>query len=961
MLAALLLWPASTLGAQFTVDSTADAIDPSPGDNLCQVPCTIRTAIQMANAAAGPDEILFDPSLNGQALQLGIPGDKEDASATGDLDVTESLTITGNGAANTIVDGGDVDRVFDLRAGTVSITGVTIRNGTAAFRPPPNDHLGEIGGGLRTTGAAVVTVNDSVVTDNDVRNAGRGGGTSSDGTSTLTLNRTTVSSNRATSGVNGGGGGGVSEESAAVVVKIVDSLVTGNQAQYAAGVLDDALGRVEITRSTVSNNTTVPYDPTSPIQMQQGGGVVEAAGTVIITDSVISGNTATYGAGVVEEGGTLTITNSTISGNQAKAVTTPQIVNSSPDSNGAGGGLLQFSNGNLTVTGTTFSGNTADLNGGAIMIQGGGGGPTATVTNSTFSGNTAGTGGGAIRSERRALSVVNSTLDGNSAPNGANVNLCSGGPQVNPSFCQGTVTLRNSIVSGGSSGANCAVAQGTLTSAGNNIDSGTSCGFAAAGDMPATDPKLAPLANYGGLTQTKALYVGSPALDAATGCPATDQRGIGRPVGPACDIGAFEGSIPVPVANDDSRTVGEDSGPTDFTVLANDSNTTDVTSVSDPAHGTTTVVDGSPDQVRYTPDADYCNEPGAAPTDDFSYTVPGGDTATVAVTVTCVDDPPVAQDDAWTVVEDSGATPLAVLANDSDPDGEAVEITAVGDPANGSASVVQGSPDQVRYTPDADYCNEPGAAPTDDFAYTVNGGDTATVAVTVTCVDDPVRLATPGPGPTPDPASPDTRTAAARPSCLTIAGVVRDQRAAVPGGGQAILSTRQVDDPARPLRLAVRLTGSQRIRSVAFRVNGRTVPAAAGTPVTQDLLRLGGSAVRNQITATVVLTNGRRIVLTQFMIVLKCSTPVTSCARLAGGRTLRCTSRTPLGGRRVRITASRTSREVATGTATVTRGRYTAILRSPVALSAGTYAYKHVVTTGVPRQRYYMIRTVRVT
>jgi Ca2+-binding RTX toxin-like protein len=246
--------------------------------------------------------------------------------------------------------------------------------------------------------------------------------------------------------------------------------------------------------------------------------------------------------------------------------------------------------------------------------------------------------------------------------------------------------------------------------------------------------------------------------------------------------------------------------------------------------------------------------------------------------------------------------------------------------------------------------------------------------------------ATPTPTPTPTPPAPtppvtpvpvaaaaDLATAARRPGCLSVSGVVRDQRAAVPGGGQAILSTRQVDDPAKPLRLAVRLTGAQRIRSVVFRVNGRTAPAAGGAvaraaagstpalPVAQDLIRVGAGATRNAIVATVTLTNGRRLVLTQFMVVLRCATPVTACTRLAGGLTMRCTSSTPLGGRRARITVSRTAREVATGTATVTRGRYTVTVRSPVALAAGTYAYKHVVTTARPGQRFLMIRTVRVT
>jgi hypothetical protein len=82
-----------------------------------------------------------------------------------------------------------------------------------------------------------------------------------------------------------------------------------------------------------------------------------------------------------------------------------------------------------------------------------------------------------------------------------------------------------------------------LPSAGHNLESHTSCGFNnAVGDMQNTDPKLGPLANNGGPTQTLALLSGSPAIDAGSdmACPSIDQRGVSRPQGPHCDIGAFE-------------------------------------------------------------------------------------------------------------------------------------------------------------------------------------------------------------------------------------------------------------------------------------------------------------------------------------------------------------------------------------------------------------------------------------
>ena len=74
--------------------------------------------------------------------------------------------------------------------------------------------------------------------------------------------------------------------------------------------------------------------------------------------------------------------------------------------------------------------------------------------------------------------------------------------------------------------------------------------------------------------------------------------------------------------------------------------------MTQPANGTVVITGGGTD-LTYQPDANYCNTQPAAPPDTFTYTLdPGGSTATVSVTVTCVDDPPVAVDDTATVAED---------------------------------------------------------------------------------------------------------------------------------------------------------------------------------------------------------------------------------------------------------------------------------------------------------------------
>ena len=183
-----------------------------------------------------------------------------------------------------------------------------------------------------------------------------------------------------------------------------------------------------------------------------------------------------------------------------------------------------------------------------------------------------------------------------------------------------------------------------------------------------------------------------------------------------------------PIAQDDARSTPEDTAVT-IDVLANDTDPDGdalaITAVSAPQNGTATAVSAG---VRYTPDANFSG------TDTFTYTISDGNgataTATVTVTVTPVNDAPVARDDARSTPEDTAVT-IDVLANDSDPDGDALAITAVGRPQNGTAVEVDG---QIRYTPQA------GFSGTDTFTYTVADEEgataTATVTVTVSSVND---------------------------------------------------------------------------------------------------------------------------------------------------------------------------------------------------------------------------------
>ncbi len=186
-----------------------------------------------------------------------------------------------------------------------------------------------------------------------------------------------------------------------------------------------------------------------------------------------------------------------------------------------------------------------------------------------------------------------------------------------------------------------------------------------------------------------------------------------------------------PVALADGTTTAEDT-PVVVDVLANDTDPDGdalvVAGLGDPAHGTVTVAaDG---RVTYTPEADF------AGTDSFTYTVTDGtglgDSALVTVTVTPVNDTPVAGDDT-TVTDEDTPVVVDVLADDTDPDGDALVVAGLGDPAHGTVTV--GADGRVTYTPEADF------AGTDSFTYTVTdpagASDEATVTVTVRPVNDP--------------------------------------------------------------------------------------------------------------------------------------------------------------------------------------------------------------------------------
>ena len=166
ILACLVAAPVSA--AVFAVDSTVDAVDASSRDGFCATAlglCTLRAAVMEANALPGADTI----DLPAGTYELSIPGANEDAAATGDLDLLESVTLSGAGAADTIVDAG-LDRVFDVpfvgAAAASEIRGVTLTDGSADF-----------GAGLRLVGSDTGANHQLVITEATIaRNTSSGDG-----------------------------------------------------------------------------------------------------------------------------------------------------------------------------------------------------------------------------------------------------------------------------------------------------------------------------------------------------------------------------------------------------------------------------------------------------------------------------------------------------------------------------------------------------------------------------------------------------------------------------------------------------------------------------------------------------------------------------------------------------------------------------------------------------------------
>jgi hypothetical protein len=264
-LSSLTLVATAAQAATFVVNDARDLGDALHGDGACEVEtgageCTLRAAVQEANALAGPDEV----QLGADRYELQLPGEGEDAAATGDLDVLDALVIRGEGVELTILDGAGLDRVIDVPlhgAATLTLDGLSLRGGTH--------------GGLRKLAPGALGLRDCDVAGNFSPVAG-GGHYATRGA--VTLVRTTVHDNHALMQ-----GGGIRIHGGDPL--LVDSVVSDNAVRsWRGGGVHATAGQVTVLRSVVSGNVAALVDTDGVGAGECGQVLLGARASLILTD-----------------------------------------------------------------------------------------------------------------------------------------------------------------------------------------------------------------------------------------------------------------------------------------------------------------------------------------------------------------------------------------------------------------------------------------------------------------------------------------------------------------------------------------------------------------------------------------------------------------------------------------------------------------------------------------------------
>ena len=556
----------SASAAIFVVNTSFDTPDVISGDGICAdlaSACSLRAAISEANALAGADIIRL-PAGTFTTTGVGV----DDTNVKGDYDLTSEIAIVGAGAALTTVQaatsaGVAVERVFDLLgASPVTMNDLAVKNGR---------QLGAtFGGGIRINAIGAVTTFNNVVISDNFSGFGGGGLVIDAASTTTTLNNCRVENNTVVSnGTTSATGAGILMNKFSATVNINDSTISANAVSsistsagaYGGGI--STIGTLNLTDSVVSNNTV-----SSPSVTTFSGGIHITGGTTTILRSMIANNASTVSSslvsglagGIYNQQATLIITDSIVSGNTASnfhggiralASTNPavtHITNSTISNNsasGEGGGLVNFSVGigqsTMTVNGSTVSGNASSGDSGGLENYSSAAGlAVINFTNSTLSGNTA--------ANRAGSSNIgaNSTINFNFSTVANNTAMATAGGIFQGST--GTTKLKNSIVADNAAATGADIS-GTVTSLGYNHVESVSGGtfIAVGGDDTGADPQLSALANNGGETLTHLPASSSPVIDSipngSSDCGDvvnTSQNSVQRPDEAGCEKGSVE-------------------------------------------------------------------------------------------------------------------------------------------------------------------------------------------------------------------------------------------------------------------------------------------------------------------------------------------------------------------------------------------------------------------------------------
>lgn len=574
---ALVRAPARDAHAQgFAVNSATDAVDAAPGNGVCETAspgtCTLRAAIQEANATPGDDTITIPPGV----YALTIAGVGEDLAATGDLDLTERVTIVGASSTATEINGGDLDVVFDIKSSVIAPHVVRIQH----LRITNGNGTSFAGGGVVNHGSAELS---SVTIDENEAHGLRGGGgvANIDNGGRLRITDSLVSNNHSDCG-----GGGILNYNADL--EISDSIVQGNTEICAAGggILNDN-GIMSVADSVVRFNSSGALI---------GGGGISNRGSLsstLIERSTLHDNEGLDGGGIKHDQGSMTIRASAIARNRAET--------------GQGGGIWSDVGdsvaGDLTIEDSTIAGNSAFAGGGLYLDD-----AAVQIRTTTIRGNDA-TDGGGIAAAGSMINMTNSTISGNRATNkGGGIDACycvmnhvtvaansagyGGGVLLTGQAVHngGVLEARNTLIAGNTADGGLMPnlgcdGDGVFDSLGHNLIqdiylpppqvSGCTVTGDTSGNIVGVPAGLGALAGYGGPTFTHVLLGSSPAIDGAdsVGCAAADQRGEARPEdgdgsGSAeCDIGAYErcdsSDSGTDADNDGITTAGESSMRTD--------------------------------------------------------------------------------------------------------------------------------------------------------------------------------------------------------------------------------------------------------------------------------------------------------------------------------------------------------------------------------------------------------------